>query len=125
MNDETKPDGDAVKNDEQAAQAAKAAGVRPLAAGAQLIVINGDPVIIQARPLWAQWRYLRAIFSGLTEKRLAAMVKAKLVRCHKNGDSKQGCAEYSVDDIDRVYGQEALGKKPRAVRREVPDARTA
>lgn len=71
--------------------------------------------LICQRPIWAQFRFLKALFTDLSRERLNGWVNQGWVRCRKNGNDPRAAVAYSIDDIDAVYDAEARGKRPKRV----------
>lgn len=80
-------------------------------------VVGGERVVQVSRPSWGSYAVCKSYFTDLKRDRLAEWVGKGWVRKHKSGEAKQAAATYSLDDIDRVYSNEAEGKRVRRVRR--------
>lgn len=65
-------------------------------------------------PIWAQWRHVKGLFTGITRDRLNSWCHNGWVR-KRCGDSAQHATEYCVADIDATYCKQAIGKKPAKV----------
>ena len=65
---------------------------------------------VTPRPIWAQYKVVNQLFTGLTRVRLRKYVDSGYVRM-RSGETQQSACEYSVDDIDRVYACESMGKR--------------
>lgn len=67
-------------------------------------------MVVKYPPLWAQWKQLKELFTGLTTTRLDLAVKRGEVAKHQP-DGKRCVASYSVHDLIGMLAREIGGRQ--------------